>query len=29
MRQYSPDWTDERVIEWCGDFRDDGSLMMA
>jgi hypothetical protein len=28
MRQYSSDWTDERVIEWDGNFRDDGELMM-
>ena len=29
MRQYSPDWSDERVIEWDGNFRDDGALMIA
>jgi len=29
IRQYSPAWTAEQVIEWCGDFKDDGSLMMA
>jgi hypothetical protein len=28
MRQYSPDWTDEQVKEWDGNFRDDGELMM-
>lgn len=28
MQQYSPDWTDEQVIEWDGNFRDDGELMM-
>ncbi len=28
MRQYSPDWTDEQVIEWDGNFRDDGELML-
>ncbi|HEX9005133.1 MAG TPA: hypothetical protein VGB07_34805 [Blastocatellia bacterium] len=28
MRQYSPDWTDEQVREWDGNFRDDGELMM-
>jgi hypothetical protein len=28
MRQYSSDWTDEQVIEWDGNFRDDGSLML-
>ncbi len=29
MRQYSPDWTDDPVIAWCGDFKDDGTLMIA
>jgi hypothetical protein len=29
IRQYRPDWSDEQVIEWCGDFRDDGILFMA
>jgi hypothetical protein len=29
MRQYSPDWTDEEVLEWDGDFRNDGALMIA
>lgn len=28
MREYSPDWTDEQVIEWDGNFRDDGELML-
>ena len=28
MRQYSPGWTDEQVMEWDGNFRDDGELMM-
>lgn len=28
MRQYRPDWTDEQVIEWCGDFREDGALFL-
>ena len=28
MQQYSPDWTDEQVLEWDGNFRDDGELMM-
>lgn len=28
IRQYSPDWTDEQVKEWDGNFRDDGELMM-
>jgi hypothetical protein len=29
MRRYSPDWTDSHVIDWCGDFKDDGTLMIA
>jgi hypothetical protein len=29
MRQYQPTWSDEQVVEWCGDFRDDGALMIA
>ncbi len=29
IRQYQPGWSDEQVIEWCGDFRDDGALFMA
>lgn len=28
MRQYSTAWTDEQVIEWDGNFRDDGELML-
>jgi hypothetical protein len=28
MREYRPDWSDERVMEWCGDFRDDGILFI-
>ena len=28
MRQYSSAWTDEQVIEWDGNFRDDGELML-
>lgn len=28
MRQYSPAWSDDRVIEWDGNFRDDGNLML-
>lgn len=28
MRQYSADWTDEHVVEWDGNFRDDGCLML-
>ena len=29
MRSYSPQWSDEQLIEWCGDFKDDGTLMTA
>jgi len=29
MRQYSPDWSDQEVMEWDGNFRDDGALMIA
>lgn len=29
MRQYSTAWNDEQVIEWDGNFRDDGCLMIA
>ena len=28
MQQCRPDWTDEQVIEWDNNFRDDGYLMM-
>ena len=28
MQQYSPDWSDERVIEWDDNFRDDGCVML-
>ena len=28
MQQYSPRWTDEQVIDWDGNFRDDGNLLM-
>jgi hypothetical protein len=28
MRQYSASWTDAQVIEWDGNFRDDGNLMI-
>jgi hypothetical protein len=28
MQQYSPQWTDEQVIDWDGNFRDDGNLLM-
>lgn len=28
MQQYRADWTDEQVVEWDGNFRDDGELML-
>jgi hypothetical protein len=28
MKLYRPGWTDEQVIEWDGNFRDDGHLMI-
>jgi len=28
MRQYSPRWTDDQVIEWDGNFRDDDALFL-
>ncbi|HVG20546.1 MAG TPA: hypothetical protein VNI02_15960 [Blastocatellia bacterium] len=28
MRQYSASWTDDRVVEWDGNFRDDGNLFL-
>jgi hypothetical protein len=28
MRLYDPTWSDEQVVEWDGNFRDDGNLMM-
>ncbi len=28
MLRYRPDWSDETVREWCGDFRDDGLLFL-
>lgn len=29
FRQYQPEWTDEKLMEWAGDFKDDGMLMTA
>jgi hypothetical protein len=29
MRRYSPAWTDDEVVEWDGNFRNDGALMIA
>ena len=28
MRHYSPSWTDDRVMEWDENFRDDGNLFL-
>ena len=28
MQQYSPDWTDEQVMIWDDNFRDDGLLLL-
>jgi hypothetical protein len=29
MQQYASAWSDDRVVEWDGNFRDDGALMIA
>ena len=29
MQQYRPEWPDDRVIEWDGNFTDEGSLLIA
>jgi hypothetical protein len=29
MRAYSPEWSDERILEWDGNFKSDGALMIA
>lgn len=28
MREYKPEWSDEEVIDWDGNFRDDGNLFL-
>jgi hypothetical protein len=28
MRAYSREWADDRVVEWDGNFREDGNLML-
>lgn len=28
IRQYSSTWSDEQILEWDGNFRDDGNLML-
>ncbi len=29
MREYSAAWSDDQVVDWDGNFRDDGALMIA
>jgi hypothetical protein len=29
MRQYMPEWSDQQVIDWDGNFKSDGGLMIA
>src|SRR5882724_5947097 len=29
MREYRPEWTDEQVIEWDGNFTTEGNLLLA
>lgn len=28
LRQYDPDWADEKLMKWDGNFRSDGALML-
>ncbi|MCS1408857.1 MAG: hypothetical protein M2R45_02034 [Verrucomicrobia subdivision 3 bacterium] len=28
LREYNPEWSDGQVIEWDGNFRSDGALML-
>ena len=28
LAKYNPDWADEEVVEWDGNFRSDGALML-
>ena len=28
LHEYCPDWTDEQIIDWDNNFRDDGNLML-
>ncbi|QDU81476.1 hypothetical protein Pla110_32180 [Polystyrenella longa] len=28
LQQYQPDWSDKKVIEWDGNFRNNGNLML-
>lgn len=29
IAEYDPSWSDEKLMEWDGNFKNDGSLMMA
>lgn len=29
LLHYRPEWTDEQMREWCGDFTEDGNLLIA
>ena len=29
MRGYRPEWTDEQLVEWDGNFTDEGTLLLA
>lgn len=29
FRQYRPEWSDEQLAEWDGDFTDEGTLLLA
>ncbi len=29
LQQYRPDWTDEQIVAWDGNFTDEGSLLLA
>lgn len=29
MQQYRPEWTDEQIVEWDGNFTDEGALLIA
>ena len=28
LKEYNPNWTDEQLVEWDGNFRSDGALML-
>jgi len=28
LREYDPDWTDQQLMRWDGNFRSDGALML-